>query len=46
MRLNNETKSDLYMAALGISIGFIIVVLVMGIEFVNILTRTSQLGVF
>lgn len=34
------------MAALGVSIGFIIVVLVMGVEFVNILTRTQQLGGF
>ena len=39
MRLDRETKSDLYKAALGLSIGVVIVVLVMGSEFVRILTR-------
>jgi hypothetical protein len=44
MRLNRDTKSDLYMAALGLSIGVIIVVLVMGAEFIHILTRINHGG--
>lgn len=42
--MSSDTKSDIYMALTGIAIGVVIVILVMGVEFLNIVTRTSQLG--
>lgn len=44
--MSSDTKSDIYMALTGIAIGVVIVILVMGAEFVHILTRVSSIGGF
>jgi len=37
--MSSETKSDIYMALTGIAIGVVVVIIVMGAEFIHLLTR-------